>query len=103
MESRVGNPLSTIQSRKIHQILPTSFPFFITTHFWNYSSFSIGFLGLQTLRSERELVESEITSLFLEKNAIQKVQNLGRKYSLFLLSTRKSHLSVRSSQRSSTS
>mmetsp|Transcript_7258 Transcript_7258/g.10796 ORF Transcript_7258/g.10796 Transcript_7258/m.10796 type:complete len:101 (+) Transcript_7258:90-392(+) len=39
----VGNPLSTIQTR------------------------------LQNLRSERELVESEISSLLLEKNAIQKI------------------------------
>jgi hypothetical protein len=64
MESRVGNPLSTIQSR---DPLPTS-PQLLSLI--SYSS-----LGLQTLRSERELVESEITALFREKNAIQKVQN----------------------------
>jgi hypothetical protein len=70
MESRVGNPLSTIQSRKL---LPTSSSLLLPFTHDLTLSVSCSLTGLQSLRSERELAESEITSLFLEKKAIQKV------------------------------
>jgi hypothetical protein len=43
--------------------------------------------GLQSLRSERELAESEITSLFLEKKAIQKVSSSLISLSIYLSHT----------------